>query len=157
MDHPHEVSRVVWGWRDAGPRQADERRREASAARRRGAVGGAVGLAAAVLVAFGFDHPVAGAVIAGIALALAATALASPLGAYATVSRGLERFARAVASAVTWVLMTLLYYLVVLPLGLVLRARGRLRITRRPDPALPSYWTPTDGRERPADSYRRQF
>jgi hypothetical protein len=55
--------------------------------------------------------------------------------------------------------MTLLYYLLFLPVGLVLRARGKLAITRSPDPRRSSYWISVDERERArtSESYRRQF
>jgi hypothetical protein len=53
--------------------------------------------------------------------------------------------------------MTLVYYLLFLPVGLVLRARGRLRLRKRLEHGLPSYWTPLPDRPRTLDGYRRQF
>jgi hypothetical protein len=150
-------SAVAWDWRKAETRPEEARAREAAAAQKRGAIGGAVGLTAAAVVYFFFERPVAAAVIAGIAVTITLIAFLAPLTLYKALNRGLERFARAVGSAVTWVLMTLLFYLLFLPVGLVLRARGRLGITRAADRRLPTYWSSTEDRARTLESYRRQF
>jgi hypothetical protein len=84
-------------------------------------------------------------------------ALAAPLTAYRRVTGWIDRFARGVGMVVTWVLMTVLYYVVFLPVGLFLRARGRLGITRGADPGRPTYWRPTADRVKTLDSYRKQF
>lgn len=158
MEPMRNPSAVAWDWqrRAAGPAEED-RPREAAAARTRGAIGGTVGLAAAAVIYFYFEKPVAAAVIAGIAVTIALIAFLFPLTLYKKLNRGLEVFAHGVGSGLTWVLMTLLYYLLFLPVGLVLRARGRLGITRRADPQLPTYWTATDSRPRSPESYRKQF
>ncbi|HKV11708.1 MAG TPA: hypothetical protein VJ725_26415, partial [Thermoanaerobaculia bacterium] len=95
--------------------------------------------------------------IAGIAVAIALIAFLFPLTLYKKLNHGLEVFAHGVGSVVTWVLMTVLYYLLFLPVGLLLRAGGKLAITRKADPKLSTYWTPTDSRPRNPESYRRQF
>ena len=126
--------------------------------RREGVVRGAVGLVAAALLAL-WKPPFA-AVVAAIALVVLALAIASPLGAYGRLSGWIERFARGVGTAVTWILMPLLFYGLFLPVGLLLRAGGKLRLTRAPDPARPSYWTePAEGRGwgGPPERYRKQF
>jgi hypothetical protein len=156
MEPMRNPSAVAWSWRkSAGP--GDSRAREAAAARTRGAIGGAVGLSAAAAVWLFFEKPVAAAVIAGIAAAISLTAFLFPLTLYRKLNHGLEVFARAVGTAVTWVLMTVLFYLLFLPVGLLLRARGRLGITRGTDPKLSTYWTDTQGRARTPESYRKQF
>jgi hypothetical protein len=157
MPERRDPSSVVWDWRRraAGPDAAAARAREAAAARRRGVIGGAVGLAVAVLFYF-FWRPGPAGVVAAVAVFLTVLALAAPLTAYKTVTGWIDRFAHAVAAAVTWVLMTVLYYLFFLPAGLLLRARHRLQITRGADPALPSYWRPISERSG-IESYRKQF
>lgn len=157
MQSSAQASSIAWNWRDRSSGAAAARGREAAANRRRGVIGGAVGLAVAALVYFYFHRPVAAAVIAAIALVIALLALASPLGAYKGLTRVLDRFAHAVGATVTWVLMTVLFYLVFLPVGLVLRSRGRLGITRGPDRRLPTYWKSTAERVRTPESYRKQF
>jgi hypothetical protein len=62
-----------------------------------------------------------------------------------------------VGTGVTWLLMTVLFYLLFLPVGLIMRAMGRLAFTRFADPAVDTYWTPTEGRVHSAESYRKQF
>lgn len=151
-------SAVVWDWR-GGDQEGARRAREAAAIRRRGLIGGAVGLTVAALVFFLWKRPVPAAVIAAVALLLSLPSLLAPLTAGRSVGRALDRFAHAVGTGVTWILMTLLYYLLFLPVGLILRGRGKLGITRGFDPRRPSYWTSVEERERARtpESYRRQF
>jgi hypothetical protein len=154
-----EPSSVAWNWRETAAGEAGARHREAAVNRRKGLIGGAIGLAAAAAVYFLLHRPVAAEVIAGIAVLIVLIALASPLGLYKALARALDRFAHAVGSAVTWVLMTVLFYLVFLPTGALLRARGKLAISRGADRRLPSYWISTEERERARtpESYRKQF
>ena len=157
---PHaRAASIAWSWRDRAAAGEAARAREAAANRTKGLIGGAVGLAVAALLYFVLHRETMGAVVAGIAVAFALLAVASPLGAYKGVLKALDRFAHYVGAAVTWVLMTVLFYLVFLPAGLILRARGRLHISRGPDRSLPSYWIDTAERERARtpESYRKQF
>lgn len=151
---PRDTSAVVWNWRTAGKETGADPAREAAAARRRGLLGLAVGLLAAALLFFW--KPVLAGVVAAVSLTLALIAFAAPLTLHKKVTRALDAFARGVGMTVTWVLMTILYYILFLPVGLLLRARRRLGITRTPDPALATYWKPTL-RDRSAESYRKQF
>lgn len=152
-------SEIVWPWRQPA---GDDRAAAARAARRRGAVQAAVAFLVATLL--WFWKPILAAVVVSIALVVLLLALASPLGGFARLERGVERFAHGVGMAVTWLLMPLLFFLVFLPVGLFLR-RGRLRFTGNPDPDEPTYW---QRRDRETDegrkwqggglpSYRRQF
>jgi hypothetical protein len=151
-----DASVVAWNWRDRAGLATVSLAREARSLRIRGVVGGAVGLAFAALLYF-VGHKVRSAeVVAGIALVLTVLALAAPLTIFKKVNHVLEVFARGVATGVTWILMTVLFYVVFLPIGLVLRAGHKLRITKGADRRLSSYWIPTD-RETPFESYRRQF
>ena len=153
QDRHSDPSAVVWNWRKAGT--AESRAAEAAAARKRGALGLVIGLAAAALIYLW--KPWMAAIVAGVALVLGLLALAAPLTAYKQVTRALDVFAHGIAATVTWVLMTVLYYLLFLPAGLILRSRRKLAITRSFDKSLPTYWTATDGREHPPESYRKQF
>ncbi|HVR95361.1 MAG TPA: hypothetical protein VMW27_02020 [Thermoanaerobaculia bacterium] len=153
MEQPsRDISAVVWNWRGAG--KGADPARAAAAARRRGLLGLVVGLIAAALLFFW--KPVLAAVVAAISVTLALIAFTAPLTLHKQVTRALDAFARGVGMAVTWVLMTVLYYILFLPVGLLLRARRRLGITRSPDPALATYWKPTL-RDKSAESYRKQF
>ncbi len=157
MQSRAEASSIAWSWRDRAAQKERARTREAAAARTRGVIGGLIGLAAAGAVYYFLEHEVAAGVIATIAVILTLIALVSPLGLHKKVTRVLERFAHAVGSVVTWVLMTLLYFLVFLPTGALLRARRRLGITRAADRSLPTYWKRTEERARTPESYRRRF
>jgi hypothetical protein len=96
-------------------------------------------------------------VVLAVAALLLLLALVSPLGAFRRVGRALELFGRAVGVALTWLLMAVVYYALFLPVGLLLRARGRLRLRKRLDPAAPTYWTPVPERPASLERYRRQF
>ena len=152
-NEPREPSAVIWSWRQG--EDPGVRAREAAAARRRGFLGAAIGLAAAAVVHH--FHPKAGFVVAGIALLFLAIALAAPLTLYPQVMKLLDRFAHAVGTAITWILMTVLYYIFFLPVGLLLRAGHKLAITTRFDRGLPSYWSAADERQRAPEAYRKQF
>ncbi|HEX6898938.1 MAG TPA: hypothetical protein VF789_04460 [Thermoanaerobaculia bacterium] len=152
-----EASSVAWSWRDRAGQAERNRAREAASARVRGVVGGLIGLAVAALLYFYFRRPVPAAVVAAIAAVLTLIALVSPLGLHKKVTHVLQRFAHGVGATVTWTLMTLLYYVVFLPAGALLRAQRKLGITRHADRSLPTYWIPTRERARTPESYRRQF
>ena len=151
-----EASSIAWSWRDRAAGEAAAREREAAANRRKGVIGALIGLAVAALLYFVFHRPVAAAVVAGVAVLIGLLALASPLGLYKGLTRALDRFAYFVGSALTWILMPVLFYLVFLPIGILLRARGKLAISKSADPRMPTYWKSTE-RERTPESYRKQF
>ncbi|HTG34311.1 MAG TPA: hypothetical protein VLB76_15390 [Thermoanaerobaculia bacterium] len=163
MEPRAEASAVAWNWRGRADVGTAALAREAAANRRKGLIGGAIGLAVAALFYFVLHRTLAAEVIAAIAILIALIALASPLGLYKGLTRVLDRFAYFVGAAFTWLLMPLLFYLVFLPAGLFLRARGKLGITRGNHPdadrRLPTYWIATDERERARtpESYRKQF
>lgn len=120
-------------------------------ARRRGLVRCGIGL----LVAGGLVlwKPLLGAVAAGIAVLLLAVALLAPGSLYPRIEGWIAAFARGVGVAVTWVTLTLVFVLVFLPMGLLLRGAGRLRIAPGLDPEAPTYWRPAD----PPGRHDRQF
>jgi hypothetical protein len=155
------VSRAVWPWRDTLVDGAEDAARAArSAARRRGVVRAVIGFAAAL--ALSFWKPVLGLVVAAISLLVLLLAVAAPIAGYGRLERGIDRFAHGVGTAVTWLLMPLLFYLLFFPVGLLLRSVGNLRLTRRPDGDLASYWWrpehPEAGWQRGETArYRRQF
>lgn len=155
--HADRVARVVWDWRaarDSAGAEA-ERRRRAAGARREGLVRAVVGAVIGGLV--WLWKPVLGVVVLGVTLGVLAVALASPLGGYRALARGLERFGHGVGMAVTWLLMSLIFYLMFFPVGLLLRALGRLGLTFGAEPGRASYWEPVAWERVTPESYRRQF
>jgi hypothetical protein len=161
MEPNAQASSVAWSWRDRATAGEAARVREAASNRTKGLIGGVIGLAVAALFYFVFHKVRTAEVIAAVAILVALTALASPLGAYKTLSRWLDRFAHAVGSAVTWVLMTVLFYVVFLPAGLFLRRKLAVTLgnDRGAAKRLPTYWISTEERERARtpESYRKQF
>jgi hypothetical protein len=153
---PNEVrepSAVIWRFRKEDASGAEAR--AAAAARKRGLLGLVIGLVAAAVIHH--FRPVAGFVVAGVALLFFLIAMAAPLTLYPKVMALLDRFAHLVGSAVTWVLMTVLYYLFFLPAGLLLKATHKLGVTTHFDRALPTYWSKADERQRAPEAYRKQF
>lgn len=151
---PHErAARLVWD--PARDPQAEQSRR-AAAARRSGLIQAAVGLAAAALLLWLVGR-IPASIAAAVALVVATLAIASPLGGLAKLERGVGRFAAAVGGAVGWLLMTPVYYLVVTPLGLALRLRGRLRVRRGPDSRVATYWRELPPNPPGPAPYEKQF
>ena len=151
-----QPSAQVWNWRAAAG--ADDRRAAmAAAARRQGAIGAAVGLTVAAAFAWLLHRPVPALVVAVLSLTVALLAVAAPLTLYRRLRGALDRLAHWVGTGVTWLLMTVLFYLLFLPAGLIMRAMGKLAFTRFVDPAVDTYWTPTEGHVHSAESYRKQF
>ena len=148
---------LVWDWRGRAARKAGADAREAAGARKRGLIGLGVGLAVASLIYFFLHQPRLALAVAGIAALLALLALVSPLKLYRQATRALDVFAHGVGAGVTWILMTLLYFLLFLPVGLLLRAGRKLGIAKHYDPKLGSYWKEPKTRPETLDAYRRQF
>lgn len=144
---------TAWQWRRAP--EGDASAHAAAAARRRGVLGGVVGL----LVASGlyFWKPEAALVVASIAAATTTLALVSPLGGFRRLTRVMEAFAHGLGLALTWLLMAIAYYLLFLPCGLLLRATGKLRITRGADVRRASYWEEPTAPPPSLDAYRKPF
>jgi len=149
-------SALVWNWRAAAGAD-DNRAAMAAAARWQGAIGGAVGLAVAAALAWLLHRPVTARVVAVLSLTVALLAIAAPLTLYGRLRGALDRFGHWVGTGVTWLLMTVLFYLLFVPVGLIMRGMGKLAFKRFADPALDTYWTPTEGRVHSAESYRKQF
>jgi hypothetical protein len=144
---------TVWRWREkeSGP----DRSLAAAAARKKGALGGLIGLT--VAGALSFWRPNLAIVVAAIAVLTMLLALVSPLGGFRRFTALLDAFAHGVGVAVTWLLMTVAYYLLFLPVGLLLRAAGKLGITRHGDVRLASYWREAKPPAGGLDAYRKPF
>jgi len=144
---------LVWQWRRGSAPAA--RGAQAAAARKKGAIGAVVGLAVAALVFRWRPHAAEG--IAAVAVLMGLLALASPLGAYRQVMRLVDVFAHGVGVVMTWLLMALAWLLVFLPGGLLLRAMGKLRITRGADARQASYWSAAHDVPPGIESYTKSF
>lgn len=94
-----------------------------------------------------------GAVVAGMGGTLVIAGLAIPerLG---PVERGWMRFARALSRVTTPILMTVVFVLVITPIGLVMRMAGHRPLVRRPGPD--SFWAARESAAKRSD-LERQF
>jgi hypothetical protein len=83
--------------------------------------------------------------LGSVALALSAlvvlSALVSPTGIYAALERGLEALTRATGLALTWVFMSLVFFAIVTPFGLLFRRGARDPMRRFYEPAASTYWS----------------
>ena len=98
-----------------------------------------------------------------VSIALAAIAVVVPVVGWAVPSFmrvvyvGLSYLAWPIGFVVSHVLLGAVYYLLVTPIGLIMRATGYDPMHRRFDPEASSYWIERDGGERDPRSYFRQF
>jgi len=91
-------------------------------------------------VSFLYLHsPRRGWIFGALAFVFLASALFVPPAARA-LHGVLSWVAQAVVKAISLTLLGLIYYLVMTPLGAVLRWTGSLKTTKRADPALATYW-----------------
>jgi len=152
---PTAGAAVAWSPQRRDPHE--DLAREAHAARRQGSIGGAVGLTVAAVLQFWLHRQTFAEVVAGIALLTTLAAWISPRGLYRGLTRALDVFAHAVGTVVTWVLMVILYVLLFVPVGLVLRWTGKIALRAPADPKARSYWTVLEPGPVDAASYGKQF
>ena len=110
-------------------------------------------LAAAGLFRLWRGHSTSGAAFAAIGAALVAAALVAP-GALRTPNRVWTAFAHALGWINTRVLLTLFFFLVLTPVGVVLRLLGRSPLA--PERATTT-WSPSRTQGRDARHYERMF
>lgn len=130
-----EAAATIWSWRarDGAPaRRAASLRREGML---RAVVAGIVG---GLLLFFG--RTIVGSIALGIGSLTLVLALASPTGAYAALSRAVERVGQWIGIALTWLLLAPVFYLFFAPFGLLARRGRRDRLGRRFDRDATSYW-----------------
>jgi hypothetical protein len=78
-------------------------------------------------------------IVLGVALTILAFAALAPR-ALAPLEWLLERIFKTVTLALTYLVLTLVFFLVVTPIGLIVRATRRDPMGRRPDRTRASYW-----------------
>jgi hypothetical protein len=115
-----------------------------------------VGVAFLVLAAIARwrGHTTSVVVLGLLGLALVAGGLAAPV-AMGPVRRGWMRFALLLSKVTTPLFMGAVYYLVLTPIGLVLRATGPQPLAAARD--APSGWAPRPANRRGAAGMERQF
>lgn len=160
MESVPSVSAAAWPWRqslESSRSTAAGAGRAARAARAAGAIQTAVGLTVAALFYYWLQRRGMGRLVATIALLNGLIAMLSPLGVYPKVTRAVAVLGRWIGQAMTWLLMPVVFYGLFTAAGLMLRMVGKLRISRRPDRSLPTYWRDLPASTPSPDSYRHQF
>jgi hypothetical protein len=98
-----------------------------------------------------------------VSVSLASVAMVVPVVGWAVPSFmrvvyvGLSYMAWPIGFVVSHVLLGAVYYLLVTPIGLIMRVVGYDPMHRRFEPKVPSYWVERDGDERDPRGYFRQF
>jgi hypothetical protein len=67
------------------------------------------------------------------------------------------RLGRFLHSVISPIVIGLVFFAVVWPIGLILRALGRDHLRLRRNPSSPSYWVPRGAIEAPPDAMKNQF
>lgn len=93
--------------------------------------------------------------LAGVAAYALLAALLYP-GANRVLYVGLTVLAFPIGFVLSYVILGVLFFAVIAPIGLAIRISGRDPMQRRSDPSAASYWTGTRP-TRPKESYFRQF
>ena len=99
-------------------------------------------------------HAAAAAVAGGLGAALIVAAMVVPR-ALAPVERGWMRFAHAISTVTTPIVMGVVYFVVLAPIGLVMRAAGKDPL--RQAPANQSGWVPREQEQGRRGGMNRQF
>lgn len=105
--------------------------------------------------AFRWDHPVFLALV-GLGVAQVLLYLVGVRVLTKVLYLLLSVLAAPIGFVLSHVMMAVIYYLVMTPIGLVFRVIGRDAIGRRIDPALPTYWHDR-GEPRPPASYFKLY
>jgi hypothetical protein len=149
-----EAAAAIWNPRG----EASERPTEiaSGSARLRGALQAlGAGLIAALL--FLFLSRLIGCIVGTIAAIILFSALLSPTGLFATIERGFQALGRVTGRALTFVLMSAVFYLVFLPFGLLFRRGRRDAMKRFYDREASTYWEPHSQDRASAEAHLRQF
>jgi hypothetical protein len=129
--------------------------RDRAGKRRRAAFHSLIGLALAGAMAW-LGHPVLAAIAAGLALGTLGLAWLWP-AAHRGWERALTLLGEGLGAVVGYLLVGIILYLILTPLGLFLRLRGRLRLSARwrRSPATLSTWRTIEDAK--PGAYSRQF
>jgi len=149
-----EAAAVIWDWR--GRKSADGSMDRARAIRIRGTTQALVGATAGGLI-FHFVSPTVGTIVLTISGVILASALLSPKGLFSAIERLFVSLGLGIGRVFTWILLPLIFYLVFLPFGLLLRRGRRDSMKRFYEPDADSYWSQRDGVTTASASRDRQY
>lgn len=139
------AARVAWNWRAPLTESSGDERRKM-------ALRSAVGLSAATL--FWLLHAHRAAALAAIAGCLSGGMAAfGPVRTLRWLDRTIETFAHMVGATVSVFVLTPIYFLCIVPLGLFFRRRPNALYQRQLDRVTPTYWTSPTGSQSPDHPY----
>ncbi len=101
-------------------------------------------------------HPLAAAIVLGVGVVGFAVSAVAP-GPWLRFFRGWMRFAEGFGSVLTRVILGAFYFLVLTPVGLVLRLAGRDPLDTAFRDGRPSYWIDKEPVEATIERYEKQF
>jgi hypothetical protein len=104
-----------------------------------------------------FDSHGAAMLLFATAAILVAASIASPRGLLPAIERGVTSLAEMFARALTWLIMTLVFFLFFVPFGLLMRRGERDHLRRKFDPDAATYWEPCEGTTVASKSLERQY
>ncbi len=142
-----EAAAAIWDWRGEGVDRAQQARKARRGAIVRALIGGAAG----ALFFFALSRPVVGSIAWGVSGLTLALGLASPLGAYAALDRLVTGAGKLVGTALTWLLLTPVYFFFFAPFGWLFKRGARDPMKRDLEPSRESYWREREGEDRPLD------
>lgn len=119
---------------------------------RRGLLQGMAGVVVAT-VFLALDRPTMAGIAGAVALAVMGAAAVAPL----QLQSFLRRLERIVGTGLAFLLLAPVFYLVMLPFGLLFRSGRRNRLAPRPDPDAATYWQPRPERPTGTAPFERQF
>jgi hypothetical protein len=89
---------------------------------------------------FYFERPVVAYVAWSVGALTLLLAIVSPLGAYAALERAVAKVGLLVGTALSWLLLAPVFFLFVLPFGLLTRRGAKDPLKRAFERDAPSYW-----------------
>jgi len=135
-----QAAAAIWDWRASRAAKTGDAAAAQRQARMRGLIRGAVAAAVGALL-FVFWSRIVGGIALGFSALVLTSALVSPTGLYAALERALESSTRALGLGLTWVFMSVIFYLVVTPFGFLFRRGSRDPMRRFYEPAATTYWS----------------
>jgi len=149
-----KAAMAIWAWK-ASRERTGSASGAAGHARREGAIRAAVG-AALGTGALLLGHPTLATVIWSIAGLTLLAALASPLGVYRWIQRGIGALAHGVGVFLSWLLLPVFFFGFCLVFGLLARRGRKDRLERWFDEGAPTYWKERNDPPRKPEFYERQ-
>ena len=151
-----EAAAAIWEWQARADAYDGAAAADLGKRRLRGTVQAAVGIVIGALL-FTFFSRVAGAVVMTVGSVILLAALLSPGGLFATIERGFVTLGQWVGRALSYVLLSLIFWAFFVPFGLLFRRGRRDSMKRYYEPDAETYWTGREPGRTASRSRERQY